>query len=122
MDSRQARLTPRQQRVYAFIVDRVTQRGAPPTIREIGRELGVNSPNGVMCHLKALESKGYIRRDSFTARGIEIVGQNTELLTLLKEIKEIFHKVAGQTTANPLWTRYRDRLAVHIAKLETPRA
>ena len=33
-------------------------RGYGPTVREIGREFGIKSPNGVMCHLRALEARG----------------------------------------------------------------
>lgn len=53
-------LTMPQQRVYDFIRRRILERGHPPTIREICAEMGFSSPNGVICHLRPLEKKGYI--------------------------------------------------------------
>ncbi len=67
-------LTSRQQRVYEFIRDKIRSRGYGPTVREIGEEFKIRSPNGVMCHLRALEKKGLIRRQPHKSRAIEIVG------------------------------------------------
>ena len=53
----QPTLTSKQQRIYDFICERIDDRGFPPTIRDIGGTFGIRSPNGVMCHLKALEKK-----------------------------------------------------------------
>ena len=63
-------LTPKQQRIYDFICQRIEERGYPPTIRDIGTGFDIRSPNGVMCHLKALEKKGFIVRDGKSARAI----------------------------------------------------
>ncbi len=65
-------LTARQQTVYQFIHEKITQRGYGPTVREIGERFGISSPNGVMCHLKALEKKGLIRRSPNKSRAIEL--------------------------------------------------
>jgi repressor LexA len=65
-----AQLTPKQKRIYDFIVHRIEDRGYPPTIRDIGTAFDIKSPNGVMCHLKALEKKGFIVRDGKSARAI----------------------------------------------------
>src|SRR5262245_26140116 len=51
-------LTSRQKEVFEFVRDLITNRGYGPTVREIGDKFGISSPNGVMCHLKALEKKG----------------------------------------------------------------
>jgi repressor LexA len=66
----QPALTPKQQKIYDFICERIDDRGFPPTIRDIGGAFGIKSPNGVMCHLKALEKKGYIAREGKAARAI----------------------------------------------------
>lgn len=66
-------LTPRQQAIYDLIRSLIIQRGYGPTVREIGREFQINSPNGVMCHLKALERKGLIIRHAKQSRAIELV-------------------------------------------------
>lgn len=63
-------LTDQQSRVLAFIVDNAAMYS--PTVREIARAFGFRSPNGVTCHLAALERKGYLRRTS-TVRGIEVL-------------------------------------------------
>ena len=65
-------LTERQQHVYEFIRDKIKNRGYGPTVREIGENFSINSPNGVMCHLKALEKKGLITRSPNKSRAIEL--------------------------------------------------
>jgi repressor LexA len=65
-------LTDRQRAVYGFIRELMTQRGYGPTVREIANHFQIRSPNGVVCHLKALERKGLIRRDANKARAIEL--------------------------------------------------
>src|SRR3954452_2734844 len=67
-------LTGRQREIYDFIQDKIDHRGYGPTVREIGLNFGIKSPNGVMCHLKALEKKGLIKREGFSARAIELIG------------------------------------------------
>lgn len=66
-------LTKRQQDVYEFIRDLIENRGYGPTVREIGMQFGISSPNGVMCHLKALEKKGLISREPNMSRAIQLV-------------------------------------------------
>lgn len=65
-------LTKRQREVYEMIRDKILNRGYGPTVREIGEHFGINSPNGVMCHLKAIEKKGLIRRSPNKSRAIEL--------------------------------------------------
>lgn len=65
-------LTPRQRAIYDFIKDKIVNRGYGPTVREIGAGFKIKSPNGVMCHLKALEKKGLITRESHMSRAIQI--------------------------------------------------
>jgi repressor LexA len=81
MSEQRAVLTKKQQAIYNFIRKHIEEKGFPPAIRDICTEFGISSPNGVMCHLKALESKGYINRvqkhknqQRAQARGITIPG------------------------------------------------
>jgi repressor LexA len=67
-------LTKRQRLVYEFIRDKIRNRGYGPTVREIGERFKISSPNGVMCHLKALEKKGLIKREPNMSRAIQISG------------------------------------------------
>jgi repressor LexA len=68
------RLTDRQRAIYEFIREKIESRGYGPTVREIGLAFKIKSPNGVMCHLKALQTKGLINRDPMHARAIQLVG------------------------------------------------
>lgn len=65
-------LTTRQKKVYMLIRDKILNRGYGPTVREIGAHFGISSPNGVMCHLKALEKKGLITREPNMSRAIQL--------------------------------------------------
>src|ERR1700730_12499267 len=68
-----SKLTERQREIYDFIRDKIESRGYGPTVREIGLAFDIKSPNGVMCHPKALEKKGLIIREGFSARAIQLV-------------------------------------------------
>ncbi len=69
------RLTQKQRKVYEFIRDKIRNRGYGPTVREIGERFGIHSPNGVMCHLKALEKKGLITREPNMSRAIQLAAE-----------------------------------------------
>lgn len=66
-------LTERQARVLHFIEAQIRKNGYPPTIREIGRHLGIKSTNGVNDHLNALQRKGYIKRQDHKSRTLSVV-------------------------------------------------
>lgn len=68
-----SQLTERQREIYDFIREKIVSRGYGPTVREIGDGFDIKSPNGVMCHLKALEKKGLITREEHSARAIQLV-------------------------------------------------
>lgn len=68
-----SQLTERQKEIYHFIRQKIESRGYGPTVREIGLAFDIKSPNGVMCHLKALEKKGLITREEHSARAIQLV-------------------------------------------------
>ena len=71
-------LTDRQRVVYEFIRDKIRNRGYGPTVREIGDQFHISSPNGVMCHLKALEKKGLITREPNMSRAIQLSAEPIE--------------------------------------------
>ena len=68
-------LTGRQQEIWDFLVDYVGRHGYPPTVREIGEEVGLASPSTVHAHLANLERVGYLRRDPTKPRALELLGQ-----------------------------------------------
>jgi repressor LexA len=74
-------LTTKQEKIYNFIRKHIETKGYPPAIRDICDAFRISSPNGVMCHLKALQKKKYITRvekrankQRAQARGITIPG------------------------------------------------
>lgn len=68
-------LTKRQEQTLAYIRQSIEQRGYPPTLREIGEYMGIRSTNGVNDHLRALERKGYLRREDMKSRALRVVEQ-----------------------------------------------
>ena len=73
------KLSKRQEAIYAFICDYTRERGFPPSVREIGTAVGLASPSTVHMHLKVLQERGLIRRDSKKPRTIEVVsGKESE--------------------------------------------
>jgi repressor LexA len=65
-------LTARQYEVYRFVRRFILDHDRPPTIRQIGEAFGIGSPNGVMCHLQALQRKWYLRRVADEGQGLYV--------------------------------------------------
>lgn len=65
-------MTAQQDRIITFIRDHTQRHGYPPTVREIGDQIGLTSPSSVHWHLKTLERKGYIRRADGRSRAIVV--------------------------------------------------
>ena len=66
------KVTKRQQAVLDCIEDCIREKGYGPTVREVCETLGLSSPSTVHVHLKALEEKGYIKRDPLKSRSIAL--------------------------------------------------
>jgi repressor LexA len=71
-------LTGRQQEIWDFLVDYVDRHGYPPTVREIGEEVGLASPSTVHAHLANLERAGLLRRDPTKPRALELTDRRRE--------------------------------------------
>jgi repressor LexA len=69
-------LTKRQAQTLDYIRLSIEERGYPPTLREIGEYMGIRSTNGVNDHLRALERKGYLRREDMKSRALRVVDVN----------------------------------------------
>ncbi|MGY6502184.1 MAG: transcriptional repressor LexA [Acidimicrobiales bacterium] len=65
-------LTDRQRQVLETIDAHMRDRGYPPSVREIGEAVGLNSPSTVHSHLSTLQKLGYLRRDPTKPRAIEV--------------------------------------------------
>ncbi|MEO7995544.1 MAG: transcriptional repressor LexA [bacterium] len=72
------RLTDRQREILVFIVDYLGTNSFPPTFREIGEAIQINSTKAVNDHLAVLEKKGFILRERNKSRAIHILRQPEE--------------------------------------------
>ncbi|HHY15146.1 MAG TPA: transcriptional repressor LexA [Firmicutes bacterium] len=88
------RISERQQRILGFIKKEVATRGYPPSVREIGAAVGLQSSSTVHGHLCRLEKLGYIRRDPSKPRAIEILEDEGT-----PRVKAIDVPVVGRVTA-----------------------
>jgi repressor LexA len=68
-------LTARQQEIWNYLVAYVDRHGYPPTVREIGEQVGLASPSTVHAHLANLERAGLLRRDPTKPRALELIGR-----------------------------------------------
>jgi SOS-response transcriptional repressor LexA len=86
-------LTPKQEEIFKYIRSRILSGDPAPTVREIGDEFGIRSPNGVMCHLKAIAKKGHIVRDENLSRAIRLPGASA--IEVLRDIRKLLPKNPG---------------------------
>ncbi len=66
-------LSERQQKMYEFITKFTKEKGRPPTIREIGRQVGISSTSVVNYNLNILVREGLIQREKEVSRGLRVV-------------------------------------------------
>lgn len=88
-------LTPQQQNVLEAVEEGVRKNGYPPTLREIGRALGLSNVNAVRGHVTALEKKGYIVRAPDRARSIQVVKPPSAFSRFKRKLHEVFHTDDG---------------------------
>lgn len=79
-------LTEKQRQILDFIVERVSEHGLPPTLREIAEKFGLQSVRSVQTHLDALAKKGFIRRLAGKSRGIEVVRERVRGIPIVGHI------------------------------------
>ena len=73
-------LTQRQRQIFDYIVAEC-EKGRFPTLRMIGKEFGIRSPNGILCHLTALRKKGFLSHEKhchFSIRGVRWIAVDEE--------------------------------------------
>src|SRR3712207_5954585 len=66
-------LTKRQKEIFEFVKRYSSQHGYPPTVRDIGKAIGLTSSSTVHAHLANLEKLGLLRRDPSKPRAIELL-------------------------------------------------
>src|SRR5881275_1078035 len=74
-------LTKRQQEIFDFIKRYSAKHGYPPTVRDIGKAIGLTSSSTVHAHLANLEKLGLVRRDPTKPRALELLGEAARKLT-----------------------------------------
>ena len=100
-------LTARQREILEFVRQFMVKAGYPPTVREIGAHFGF-VPRSVFDHLKALERKGYLRRDAAKSRSLQILdgtshsspSASDRTLVPYRELPILGRVAAGE----PLWS------------------
>jgi repressor LexA len=92
-------LTKRQQEIFDFIKKYSAKYGYPPTVRDIGKAVGLASSSTVHAHLANLEKIGLLRRDPSKPRAIEMLDKATESVKSLVRpngLPLVGHVAAGQ--------------------------
>jgi repressor LexA len=66
-------LTKRQKQIFDYISSYLSKHGYPPTVREIGKAVGLHSSSTVHAHLSKLETLGVLKRDPSKPRALEVM-------------------------------------------------
>jgi repressor LexA len=75
------KLTKRQQEIFEFIKQYSGRHGYPPTVRDIGKAIGLTSSSTVHAHLANLEKLGLVKRDPTKPRALELLGEAARKIT-----------------------------------------
>jgi len=92
-------LTPIRRSILEFIVSQQRLRGFPPSVREIGEAVGLNSSSSVHAQLKALQELGYLRKDPTKPRSITINWDNEPGRDLVNESDTVLVPLVGRVAA-----------------------
>jgi repressor LexA len=87
-------LTKRQREIFDFISRYLSRHGYPPTVREIGKAVGLHSSSTVHAHLAKLESLGVVKRDPSKPRALEVLVERAK-----KAVKPVGLPLVGQVAA-----------------------
>jgi len=89
-------LTKRQKEIFDFIRRYASKHGYPPTVREIGKAVGLGSPSTVHAHLANLEKIGLLRRDPTKPRAIELLVERAKRVVRGNGLPPVGEVAAGQ--------------------------
>lgn len=89
-------LTNKQKLILEYIKEQQSEKGYPPSVREMCNYVGLKSTATVHSHLKTLEELGYIRRDPTKPRAIEVLDSINEINQEIISIPVIGHITAGE--------------------------
>jgi repressor LexA len=89
-------LTKRQKEIFDFIRRYASKHGYPPTVREIGKAVGLGSPSTVHAHLANLEKIGLLRRDPTKPRAIEVLVERAKRVVRSPGLPIVGEVAAGE--------------------------
>jgi repressor LexA len=89
-------LTKRQQEIFEFVKRYVGEHGYPPTVRDIGKAIGLTSSSTVHAHLANLEKVGLLRRDPTKPRAIEVLVDKAKQVVAPNGLPLVGQVAAGQ--------------------------
>jgi repressor LexA len=89
-------LTKRQQEIFDFVKRYVSEHGYPPTVRDIGKAIGLASSSTVHAHLANLEKLGVLRRDPTKPRAIEVLKDKAREVVAPAGLPVVGQVAAGQ--------------------------
>ena len=89
-------LTKRQKEIFDFIRRYASRYGYPPTVREIGKAVGLHSSSTVHAHLANLEKVGLLRRDPTKPRAIELLVDRAKRAVRGPGLPVVGHVAAGE--------------------------
>jgi repressor LexA len=95
-------VSERQREIYDFIVAYARKHGYPPTVREIGAQVGLASPSTVHVHLAKLEQGGYLKRDPTKPRALELVGRDASAAPETARVVPLLPLVGEIAAGSPL--------------------
>lgn len=102
-------LSARQRHIIQFIGDFLDEHGYPPTVRDIGRAVGITSTSVVDYNLKVLEREGLLRRAREVSRGIELSESLRPVRAAFSEVP-IVGRIAAGEPIEAVEERDQDRL------------
>jgi repressor LexA len=94
-------LTKRQQEIFDYVKRYAREHGYPPTVRDIGKAIGLTSSSTVHAHLANLEKLGLLRRDPTKPRAIEVLGEKAKAAPPAPGLPLVGQVAAGQYVAVP---------------------
>jgi repressor LexA len=125
-------LSKRQQNILQFTRGYMDEHGRPPTIREIGKAVGINSTSVVNYNLGKLEEKGFLDRDPDVSRGLRLTekadGLAQSVTHAAAAVRDVFDRlvkiplvgdiVAGKpvTTGNDSFSTYDEEDAIELSR------
>ena len=89
-------LTKRQQEIFEYVKSYAREHGYPPTVRDIGRAIGLTSSSTVHAHLANLEKLGLLKRDPTKPRAIEVLVDKAKAVVIPNGLPLVGQVAAGQ--------------------------